>query len=1061
MEIVAIHFILLGVISGLTKGAGVLPDGPLNAAVGQTVTFITTLTPPEKPFLVVGWKFGDRDIITFNYVNITAPEYEGRITLFMSTASLELRNLTLNDSGEYRVNIFPQGEPFKDGSTRLEVYVPVSNVRVTASSTDLVEFNSNSVRLSCSSSGSSLSFLWLNSSSEVTASNSDRVQLTDGGATLTIVNVTRYDQGPFRCHVFNPVSNGTSDPVDLSISYGPENINLTLSPTQEYYCEESNILLSCSAVSRPAAQFMWFLNGDLQSDTGPELRLMNIQMSQSGNYSCQAFNNKTLRYQTSQPSVVSVLARVSNVVVTSNTTDLVEFNSNSVRLSCSSSGSSLSFLWLNSSSEVTASNSDRVQLTDGGATLTIFNVTRYDQGPFRCHVFNPVSNGTSDPVDLSISYGPENIDLTISPTQEYFEEGSNIQLSCSAVSRPSALFYWFLNGDLQSDTGPELRLMNIQMSQSGNYSCQAFNNKTLRYQTSQPSGVSVVARVSNVVITSNTTDLVEFNSSSVRLSCSSSGSSLSFLWLNSSSEVTASNSDRVQLTDGGATLTIVNVTRYDQGPFRCHVFNPVSNGTSDPVDLSISYGPENIDLTISPTQEYFEEGSNIQLSCSAVSRPSALFYWFLNGDLQSDTGPELRLMNIQMSQSGNYSCQAFNNKTLRYQTSQPSVVSVKGKSPGGLSAGAIAGITLITCFIVAVGAAGGYSIYRKKINNKPQPDDTYDTSSEVTASNSDRVQLTDGGSNLPAMIRDHSGLCVGEGILPPGPLSGAVAGTVTFTTTLRPPESPFLFVSWSFKGENIITSTNINVTAPGHANRISLDRATGALELRNLVLEDSGEYTVTIIDQGLQKQGKTTLNVYVLITGATISSPTAILIEDKSSTNLSCKASGSISTRVWMKDGWPLRPSGRVSFSTDNRTVFIQPVHSSNHGTYQCQVSNPVSTMTVAHNLTVNFGPHNVSITGPSAAAPGQRVTLQCTADSVPPANFSWMFNGNETHVNNSMYIIERLEAESIGNYTCTARNMVTMLENSTVLNLRASCTAPCWSFLMLLISALTMRELM
>lgn len=106
-------------------------------------------------------------------------------------------------------------------------------------------------------------------------------------------------------------------------------------------------------------------------------------------------------------------------------------------------------------------------------------------------------------------------------------------------------------------------------------------------------------------------------------------------------------------------------------------------------------------------------------------------------------------------------------------------------------------------------------------------------------------------------------MCGGEGILPPGPLSGAVAGTVKFTTTLSPPEMPFLSVSWSFKGTNIITSTSINITEPGHANRISLDRATGALELRNLVLEDSGEYVVTIIpDGGLQKQGTTTLNVY-------------------------------------------------------------------------------------------------------------------------------------------------------------------------------------------------------
>ncbi|XP_049440132.1 carcinoembryonic antigen-related cell adhesion molecule 16-like [Epinephelus fuscoguttatus] len=307
-----------------------------------------------------------------------------------------------------------------------------------------------------------------------------------------------------------------------------------------------------------------------------------------------------------------------------------------------------------------------------------------------------------------------------------------------------------------------------------------------------------------------------------------------------------------------------------------------------------------------------------------------------------------------------------------------------------------------------------------------------------------------------------SAMCAGEGILPPGPLSGAVAGTVKFTTTLRPPASPFLSVSWSFKGVNIITSTSTDIIEPGHANRITLDRATGSLELRNLLPEDSGEYTVTIIpDGGLQKQGRTRLDVYALITGATIRSPAAILIEDRSSTNLSCEASGSISTRVWTKDGRPLYPNDRVSFSMDNRTVFMQPVHSSNHGTYQCRLSNPVSTMTATHDLTVNFGPHNISIIGPSAAAPGRRVTLQCTADSVPPANFSWTFNSNETHVNTSMFVIERLGTESIGNYTCTARNMVTMLENSTVLNLRASCTAPGWSFSLLLISALTLRGLL
>lgn len=86
-----------------------------------------------------------------------------------------------------------------------------------------------------------------------------------------------------------------------------------------------------------------------------------------------------------------------------------------------------------------------------------------------------------------------------------------------------------------------------------------------------------------MVLTANTTDLSEFNSS-IRLSRSC--SSPSFFWLNSSSEVTANA--RVQFTDEDATLTIINIPRYDQGPFMCYVFNNFSNDISNLVKLSIS-----------------------------------------------------------------------------------------------------------------------------------------------------------------------------------------------------------------------------------------------------------------------------------------------------------------------------------------------------------------------------------------------------------------------------------------------------------------------------------------
>lgn len=99
-----------------------LPDR-LNAAVRETAMFNTTLSPTEKPFQSVNWVFNSITtiIIVMNSENIIGPEYEGRITFFPSTASLELRSLTLDDTGDYTVTIIQDGI-ILNGRTTLEIY---------------------------------------------------------------------------------------------------------------------------------------------------------------------------------------------------------------------------------------------------------------------------------------------------------------------------------------------------------------------------------------------------------------------------------------------------------------------------------------------------------------------------------------------------------------------------------------------------------------------------------------------------------------------------------------------------------------------------------------------------------------------------------------------------------------------------------------------------------------------------------------------------------------------------------------------------------------------------
>ncbi|XP_058602951.1 carcinoembryonic antigen-related cell adhesion molecule 1-like isoform X2 [Onychostoma macrolepis] len=259
------------------------------------------------------------------------------------------------------------------------------------------------------------------------------------------------------------------------------------------------------------------------------------------------------------------------------------------------------------------------------------------------------------------------------------------------------------------------------------------------------------------------------------------------------------------------------------------------------------------------------------------------------------------------------------------------------------------------------------------------------------------------------------------------PANGAVGGSVVFTPDNLPSTS-IDAIQWHF-GTNIILTAQSDSTiiVSAYRDRVSFDRNTLALELRNLRLDDSGKYSLTVIPTaGHQLTGETSLQVFENITNVRFTGPEESLIEGESSANISSEGTGSISSVQWMKDNSPLSPSNRISFSSDNRSVSISPVQRSDSGEYQCTYRNPVSSETTKLSLIINYGPEDVSIKGQDVVDLGVRVSLSCSANSEPSASFSWKFNETDTDVTTDTFTIDQTDFTHSGDYECTALNNVT-----------------------------------
>ncbi|XP_021434395.2 obscurin isoform X6 [Oncorhynchus mykiss] len=895
--------------------------------------------------------------------------------------TLVIQSAELSHSGVYRCETMEDGLQFT-----VEVKAPP--VRFSA----LPEAERNKfiedgcpIILQCELSDPTAQVYWYKDGTKLLSQSGMEIQSDGIKRTLLIQSAEILHGGTYECST-------AGDTITFKVEIKAPPVTFVDIPEEDLFksvVEQDRLVMSCE-VSRVDAIVQWYKDGvETQSSdniavhadcTVRMLTIQSAQLSDSGTYTCRA-GDRALMFKVNirEPPVM--------IVYPKEDVHLDRHVPEEIILSCELSRLNGVVNWFKDGQKLQESENIKLKIEGPYRRLKILCSGVEDSGEYVCDTADD-----SIFFNLSITEPPVQI---ISPSQSQMElcqqTSERMVLSCE-ISRPNAVVRWYRDGlEVEENDNLILEVDGVYrrliipettVKDSAEYVCDtADDNMTFFVNIADPPVRFVRPRkmASRVEM---------FVGDSLVLDCEVSRSNATVSWKKNGEEMEESSNVTV-IEDGVMRqLTIHSMTLEDAGQYVC-------DAKDDVMDFQVKIKETPVKILSKNnvnTQKQFFASDDIVLGCE-LSRANCMVVWYKDNKKIDDNERycseeqgvfrSLVVLNAEIDDSGEYTCDAGDDKMVFYITVKEPPVTIIGNSGNPEHHSLVAGDKLILeCEISCPNATVQWLWNGKLLSSDARTHIDSDGATRKLVLSG--LQPSDSGEYILDAINDKM-VTIVEVQEPPvkfvnkqarTTISGYENESVTLRAMVNREQA---YVRWLKDGE-LLNGDNIHISSAGKMHTLTINP---------LKLSDSGGFVCNINTDEMY------FIVQVKEMKVKFSRPLQNIVALKDSTlTLRCEVNKPKGDVQWLKDGQEIKPSRRHTIRAQGRerSITIHQLMLDNAGEYACESTDDKTFATVG----VEMPPPTVEIIAELhniTVLEGEDATFKCVV-SPEDTQLVWSLNG-------------------------------------------------------------------